>query len=150
MGKPAVFERRVEFRDTDAAGIMHFSVFFNCMEQAEHELFRSVGLSVMLQHEGQTISWPRVSANCDYRGSFRFEDIMRIETSISKIGNSSLTFAFRFFRNADSTADDSAESATELASGTITTVCCTIDDHPPTSIPIPESIREQLAPFVIN
>jgi 4-hydroxybenzoyl-CoA thioesterase/acyl-CoA thioester hydrolase len=27
--------RRVEFRDTDAAGIMHFSVFFTAMESAE-------------------------------------------------------------------------------------------------------------------
>ena len=39
-------ERRVEFRDTDAAGIVHFSVFFAYMEQAEHEFLRSLGLSV--------------------------------------------------------------------------------------------------------
>jgi 4-hydroxybenzoyl-CoA thioesterase/acyl-CoA thioester hydrolase len=38
--------RRVEFRDTDAAGIMHFSTFFNRMEEAEHELLRTLGTSV--------------------------------------------------------------------------------------------------------
>src|SRR5688572_30626127 len=43
--------RRIEFRDTDAAGIAHFSVFFTFMEEAEHEFLRHVGLSVHVQHE---------------------------------------------------------------------------------------------------
>ena len=29
--------RRVEFRDTDMAGIMHFSAFFTVLESVEHE-----------------------------------------------------------------------------------------------------------------
>ena len=33
--------RRVEFRDTDAAGIVHFSAFFFYMESVEHEFLRS-------------------------------------------------------------------------------------------------------------
>ena len=38
--------RRIEFVDTDMAGIVHFSRFYVFMEQAEHELLRSLGLSV--------------------------------------------------------------------------------------------------------
>ncbi len=38
--------RRVEFRDTDAAGIVHFSAFFFYMESVEHEFLRQLGLSV--------------------------------------------------------------------------------------------------------
>ena len=38
--------RRVEFADTDAAGIAHFSAFFAWMEETEHEFLRSRGLSV--------------------------------------------------------------------------------------------------------
>ena len=38
--------RRVEFRDTDAAGIMHFASFFPLMESVEHE-FSPLGLSVL-------------------------------------------------------------------------------------------------------
>lgn len=34
-------ERRVECRDADAAGIVHFSAFFVYLEQAEHELLRA-------------------------------------------------------------------------------------------------------------
>ena len=43
--------RRIEFRDTDAAGIAHFSVFFTMMEEAEHEFLRHLGLSVLMRDE---------------------------------------------------------------------------------------------------
>ena len=73
MATKFVTTRRVEFSDTDAAGIMHFAAFFRLMEQAEHELLRSVGLSV---HDvASQISWPRVSAKCDYQSAARFEDL---------------------------------------------------------------------------
>jgi acyl-CoA thioester hydrolase len=35
--------RRVEFSETDMAGIVHYSNFFRYMEAAEHEFFRSLG-----------------------------------------------------------------------------------------------------------
>ncbi len=41
--------RRVEFRDTDMAGIMHFSAFFTTLESVEHEFLRSLGLSVVME-----------------------------------------------------------------------------------------------------
>jgi len=34
--------RRVEFNETDAAGIVHFSNFFRYMESVEHAFFRSL------------------------------------------------------------------------------------------------------------
>ena len=47
-GMPYEFQitRRVEFSETDLAGIMHFSNFFRFMESAEHAFFRSLGFSV--------------------------------------------------------------------------------------------------------
>ena len=39
--------RRVEFSDTDMAGIMHYSNFFRFMETAEHGFFRSLGFSIV-------------------------------------------------------------------------------------------------------
>ena len=69
VASPASYRttRRVEFRDTDAAGIMHFSAFFNYMEQVEHEFLRHLGMSVLARDEEGAISWPRVSASCDYQ-----------------------------------------------------------------------------------
>ena len=35
--------RRIEFAETDMAGIVHFSNFFRMMEATEHAFFRSLG-----------------------------------------------------------------------------------------------------------
>ncbi len=121
------------------------------MESAEHEMIRSLGLSVMPQIPGQgypdanpghesteSVTWPRVSAKCDYVTAARFEDELRIEVSIAKLGNSSVTHAFDFFL-----ADQ------VVAQGSLVAVCCRLDrselDRPElTKVPIPESIREKL------
>ena len=44
--------RRVEFSETDLAGIMHFSNFFRFMESAEHAFWRSLGFSVTGSRNG--------------------------------------------------------------------------------------------------
>ena len=91
-------QRRVEFRDTDAAGIVHFSNFFAYMEQAEHAFLRSVGLGVICEFDGQNISWPRVNAECNYRNAIRFEEIIDVEVRVKRIGTKSVTYAFNVFR----------------------------------------------------
>ena len=130
--------RLVEWADTDAAGIMHFSAFFVFMEQAEHEFLRSRELSIAMTHDGQTISWPRVSASCDFQGSARFEDRLDIDVAIERLGRKSVTYAFRFFR-----------AGQPIASGKMTSVCCVIQNHqPPRSIEIPPLFAEKLRPLV--
>lgn len=89
--------RRVEFRDTDAAGIVHFSAFFFWMESAEHELLRSAGLQVFERHEdGSEFSWPRVSVSCDYRSTAQFGDELDIAVSVAAVGRTSVTYHFLF------------------------------------------------------
>ena len=43
--KPFRATRRIEFCDTDMAGMVHFSNFFRFMEFAEQEFLRARGLS---------------------------------------------------------------------------------------------------------
>lgn len=140
MHPPMLCSRRVEFRDTDAAGIMHFSTYFTYMEEAEHELFRRLGTTVMQKvNEETTISWPRVAAECQYRGSARFEDEIQIQVSVVRLGTSSVTFGFQF------SVDDE-----RIASGTMTTVCCRFaKGQPPKSIPIDTPLREQLSELLV-
>jgi len=140
MSTAFVTSRRVEFSDTDAAGIAHFAAFFRMMEQAEHELLRSVGLSVVSQDAAGKISWPRVSAKCDFTAAARFEDVLEIEVRIARLGKRSITYAHRFFREGK-----------ELATGEITAVCCRIEDgKPPKSIDIPPTIVKKLKSFVAS
>ena len=84
MKKPFITSHRVEFRDTDAAGIMHFSTFLTYMEESEHEFLRSLGLSVMPgEMDGIHVSWPRVSVNCEYKAPLHFEETFEVHVSIA-------------------------------------------------------------------
>lgn len=151
--------RRVEFRDTDAAGIVHFSAFFPMMESAEHELLRSLGIPVMPPRHltssqsaslGQQnhdavpcVTWPRVSAKCDYRSAARFEDVLMIDVLVSKLGTSSVEYSFRFHRS-DSSGDE------VIAVGSIVAVCCRLDDSGLAKMPISVAHREKLQAHVAS
>ncbi|MEX0825090.1 MAG: thioesterase family protein [Pirellulaceae bacterium] len=135
----------MEFRDTDAAGIVHFSAFFPMMEAAEHELLRSLGLEVMQPEKkaagdgtDDVITWPRVAAGCDYQGAARFGDVLHIVVSIEHIGSKSIRYHIAIDRDGE-----------PIASGTISTVCCRLSPGGKLqSIPIPSEIRKKLAPLV--
>src|SRR2546423_13926804 len=63
--------RRVQFSETDAAGIVHFSCFFRYMEDAEHALWRANDLRI---HTAESaIGWPRVAASCEFHRALKFE-----------------------------------------------------------------------------
>ena len=125
-------QRRVEFRETDAAGIAHFSTFFGWMESAEHEALRSLEMSVM-PGDGNDISWPRVSSKCDFKNPIRFEEIADIEVRITRLGEKSVTYEFEI------SCQDRP-----VATGSMTSVCCRLSDKGIESISIPEDIRQRL------
>src|SRR5688572_6643371 len=130
--------RRVEFRDTDMAGIMHFSAFFTVLESVEHEFLRSLGLSVVMSDEEGQLGWPRVSASCDFKGAVKFEDVLDIELSIARLGEKSITYQF--------TVDHAGQP---VAAGRIVAVCCRMSHGQPLQgIPIPQPIVSRLSAFV--
>src|SRR6185295_15713845 len=88
--------RRVEFSETDMAGIVHYSNFFRYMESAEHAFFRSLGFSVITRGVDPPVGWPRVHAQCDYKHPLHFEDEVEIHMLVSEKKSKSLTYAFRF------------------------------------------------------
>jgi len=87
-------KRRVEFAETDMAGIVHFSQYFKYMESAEHEFWRSLGFSVCQQFDNEIIGWPRVSANCEYLAPLRFEDEFEIHLLVREKKEKALRFEF--------------------------------------------------------
>ncbi len=78
-----VHRRRVQFYETDAAGIVHFSWFFRYMEEAEHALWRAAGLSI--HPPDSPIGWARASATCDFKRPLRFEDEFDVTIRIAAI-----------------------------------------------------------------
>ena len=124
-------ERRVEFADTDMGGIMHFSRFFVFMETAEHLFMEAIGASVTMEIDGKKIGWPRVSASCEYTIPARFGEVLEIHVRVRRKGRSSMSYEFAFKRDGD-----------ELATGSMTSVCCVLDS--------PEGVRAIRIPSFIS
>jgi 4-hydroxybenzoyl-CoA thioesterase/acyl-CoA thioester hydrolase len=108
------------------------------MEEAEHAFLRHLGLSVHLSDQGETLSWPRVSAQCDFKSAVKFEDVVQIAVRIERLGGASVTYGF-----------DVSHQGRAVAQGTMTSVCCRIrPGQPPQAVAIPDWVREKLAPYV--
>jgi acyl-CoA thioester hydrolase len=120
--------RRIEFADTDMAGIAHFARFFVFMETAEHRFREALGVPVHPRAEPVTLTWPRVAASCDYRSPVRFGEELEIVTRVVAMGRSSLTFGFTF-----------TVGERLVAEGRLTSVCCRLEPAV-RAVPIPEEV----------
>ena len=130
--------RRVEFSETDLAGIMHFSNFFRFMESAEHAFFRSLGFSVARCSNGLEVCLPRVHAECDYAAPLRFEDEVKVRLLVERKGRCSLTYQFRFSRVTSS-------SIQEVARGRLTVASAARQpDGSFKAVPLPKAIAAQI------
>ncbi len=138
MAEKFITTRRVEFCETDAAGIAHFASYLCYMEQAEHQFLRSLGLSVCEpQEDGSHLSWPRVHVECDFQGSAKFEDVLEITVIVSRLGEKSVTYEFDFVRGVEA-----------IAKGRVIAVCCIIKSGLPLkSIVVPQKYSELLKRF---
>ena len=125
-------KRRVQFYETDMAGIVHFSWFFRYMEEAEHALWRAAGLSIA--KSGENVGWPRVSAGLDFKAPLFFEDEFEVVVTIETISRSSITYHHVIMKG-----------DTVIAEGTMTAVH--VDKKPGEklkSAPIPKPILDAL------
>lgn len=129
--------RRVEFADTDAAGLCHFARFFVFFETAEHELLRSIGADAWTARDGRVLGWPRLEATCRYLAPAFFGDELEIRLAVTRLGSRSATFEGSAHRG-----------ETTIARARWSAACCWIEDPrrlEPT--PIPPEIAEGLARY---
>jgi acyl-CoA thioester hydrolase len=139
-------QRRVEFSDTDMAGIMHYSNFFRFMETAEHAFFRSLGFSIapggaLPNH--LRVGWPRVHASCDYHRPLRFEDVVEIHLLVAEKKSKAITYDIRFQKL-------NGANSEQVARGRLTVVCVAHDEASGAMkaihIPVEIAARVEVAP----
>ena len=124
--------RRVQFYETDSAGIVHFSWFYRYMEEAEHALWRAAGLSIA--KPGAGVGFPRVAASFDFRRPLRFEDEFEVHIRIVRFGEKSIRYA------ADVTKDGES-----IATGSLTIACVRREaGQPLAAVAIPPKIIRNL------
>ncbi len=130
--------RRVEFSETDMAGIVHYSNFFRYMETAEQGFFRSLGFSLVTDKTDPPIGLPRVHAECDYLQPLRFDDEVEIHMLVCEKKSKALSYLFRFRKL-------NASPPFEVARGRLTVVCVTHGaDGKMESVPIPKALADKI------
>jgi len=125
---PFRWQARIRFIDTDASGRIHYTCLFRYFESAEVEFLRSFG---MTYENKSPYSFPRVHVECDYRLAIVNDDLLTIEVSIGRIGNSSVRFDLRALKE-----------GSLAAHGSVVAVCTHRQTERPVSIP--DEIRQLL------
>ena len=129
--------RRVEFSDTDMAGIVHHAVYFHYMESAETAFFRSLGLSIASRQAKPPVGWPRVHCECDFFAPLQFEDEVEIHLLVAKKKSKTLTYVFRLYQL-------KGKERREVARGRVVTVCVTALGGKMKATKIPKAIADKI------
>ena len=108
--------RRIEFSETDMAGLVHFSNFFKYMETAERDFFEAAGVDLIRTKPGELVGWPRARAECKFSAPIRFGDTIDIHLAVKAVKDRSIDFQFRIYRRNDD------GTRTHAAKGHLTTV----------------------------
>lgn len=130
------YARRVQFADTDLAGIVHFSTMFKYMEEAEHALWRACGLSIA-ERKG-VLGWPRLNAALEFRNPLRFEDEFEVLVRITALKTRTIEYEFVLRR-----------AETLIAVGRMSCICARKQpDGTMRAAEIPPEITSKLSAFL--
>jgi acyl-CoA thioesterase FadM len=121
-----VIRRRIEWIDTDAAGIYHWTTVFRLAEAAEAAMHTGLGI------ERTFGSAPRVAVSVNFRRALRFNDPVEAELAVETIGRSSLVYRLTITSDAGVAAE-----------GSLTV--CFVDESTGQAAPWPPDIRERLS-----
>jgi acyl-CoA thioester hydrolase len=122
-----VIRRRIEWMDTDAAGIYHWTTVFRLAEAAEAAMHTALGIA------DETFgASPRVSVSATFSRPLRFNDLVEVELAVEAIGRSSLTYRLAI-----------ALEGEQVAEGSLTVVFS--DRSTRQAAPWPPEIRARLA-----
>jgi acyl-CoA thioesterase FadM len=122
-----VLRRRIEWIDTDAAGIYHYTTAFRLAEAAEAAMHTALGIAD--RTFGAT---PRLAVHVEFRRSLRFNDEVEVTLAVAALGRSSVRYALTL-----------AGAGGVAAEGELT--ACLIDRHTGRATAWPEDMRERLA-----
>jgi acyl-CoA thioester hydrolase len=86
---------RVGFSDTDAQGIVYYGRYNPYFDLARVEYLRSLGL---LQQRGEAGNFVMRANDVEYFAPAVFDDEIEVFVRVSRIGRTSVTFAFAAYR----------------------------------------------------
>lgn len=78
-----IYERRVNYYETDAMQIVHHSNYVRFMEEARTNTLANIGLPYSeIEKEGILI--PVLAVNCQYKHPSRYDDVLLIDVNVKE------------------------------------------------------------------
>ena len=108
LGKHQISHAEVRMVDLDSLGVVHSNVYLIFFEDGFLSFMKSIGVSCST-FDSRGVTFPVVSATCDYRKPAYFEDELEILSSVSNLGNSSFACNHKVFRQEKDTKQLCAE-----------------------------------------
>ena len=84
--------RRVEFADTDTAGLIHFTALMRFMEETEHAFYRSLGVGGYEWTEASVFGFPRVSVSCEYLAPLRYGEEVTVHLLVREVRTKAIRY----------------------------------------------------------
>jgi acyl-CoA thioester hydrolase len=86
---------RVTYHDTDQMGHVYYANYLVWFEIGRNELLRSMGQTYREWEKVHGVFLPVSSCWVDYKRPARYDDLVRVETSVSEITKASITFHYK-------------------------------------------------------
>ena len=101
---------RVRYAETDQMGVVYHANYLIWMEIGRVELMRALGVEYKQMETQDDCQIVVVDVHCRYLKSARYDEVLRIRTTISESRSRSIKFAYEIWRDADSQLLATAES----------------------------------------
>ena len=92
---------RVRYKETDQMGVVYYSNYLVWFEVARAELLRDIGHTYRGIEEELGLRLMVLEVRCRYKSPARYDDLIDIACSVTKLGSSSITFAYKVTRGKD-------------------------------------------------
>lgn len=97
-------QHRVIYGDTDAGGVVYNANFLRYFEMGRTEMMREHGMPYSLMEERGLIL-PVTESYVRYKASARYDDLIKIDTSLVEVKKVSCRFNYRVFRSQENDKD---------------------------------------------
>ena len=134
---------RVYYEDTDSGGVVYYANYLKFMERARTEFLRSIGYQQDQLQQELGIIFAVHSANIQYKKPARFNDELKVITSITSLGKASIHFKQSVFLES---SHHEGSAAGLLSEAEIKIACLNAKKFTPQSIPatIIEKINKEI------
>ncbi|HJT32446.1 MAG TPA: thioesterase family protein [Pirellulales bacterium] len=97
-------EIRVRYQETDAMGVLHHANYLTYFEMGRTELLRAAGYDYRRVEESG-IYMVIVKIACRYRRPARYDDVLRLHTTLVGVSPAKIEHEYRLFRGDDLLAE---------------------------------------------